>query len=87
MDDFSSAFSRSDIVNWSAGGHVLYHLKDGSLWALGSNLDGQLGDGTNIDRLNPVQVLESITTSNALSLVEYPTSAGFSHSGISRKTW
>ena len=32
---------------------------DGSLWATGKNQDGQLGDGTNIDKNNFVLVIES----------------------------
>jgi uncharacterized delta-60 repeat protein len=51
-------------TNWqsvSAGGYVLgpTHTvatkSDGSLWAWGYNFDGQLGDGTNIDKNTPVQ--------------------------------
>jgi alpha-tubulin suppressor-like RCC1 family protein len=32
---------------------------DGSLWAMGRNAYGQLGDGTTTDRHSPVQVLSS----------------------------
>ena len=41
-----------------AGGynHTLAIKSDGSLWSWGSNYYGQLGDGTNIDRADPVQV-------------------------------
>ena len=46
--------------NWSsiaAGFNYGIALKsDGSLWAWGSNSEGQLGDGTNISRISPVQV-------------------------------
>ena len=31
-------------------------LVDGSVWAWGSNLYGQLGDGTSTDRLSPVRI-------------------------------
>ena len=78
VDDSSSAFSQSDIVNWSAGGHVLYHLKDGSLWALGNNTDGQLGDGTTTDRLSPVLVLRDPGISDGLDNI-IATAAGDSH--------
>ena len=37
------------------GGHCLALKDDGTVWAWGYNISGQLGDGTrNIDRLNPV---------------------------------
>ena len=36
--------------------HSLALKPDGSVWAWGSNSDGQLGDGTNLDRSIPVQV-------------------------------
>ncbi len=41
-----------------AGGsdHTVALKTDGSVWAWGSNIYGQLGDGTTIDRLRPVQV-------------------------------
>ncbi len=36
--------------------HSLALKSDGTVWAWGHNDDGQLGDGTNSDRLSPVQV-------------------------------
>ncbi len=36
--------------------HSLYVKTDGSLWAMGRNNIGQLGDGTTIDRNSPVQI-------------------------------
>lgn len=40
----------------AGGGHSLTLRSDGTLWASGSNLTGQLGDGSNINRSTPVQV-------------------------------
>jgi alpha-tubulin suppressor-like RCC1 family protein len=41
-----------------AGGsnHTISIKSDGTLWAWGNNLSGQLGDGTNTDRNAPVQI-------------------------------
>lgn len=36
--------------------HSLALRKDGTVWAWGRNVDGELGDGTNIDRHLPVEV-------------------------------
>ena len=45
------------VVAIAAGGYHSLALKsDGTVWAWGSNGDGQLGDGTGIDRNLPVQV-------------------------------
>ncbi|MEQ1744372.1 MAG: T9SS type A sorting domain-containing protein [Saprospiraceae bacterium] len=54
----------SDIARAEAGGiHTVFVKKDGSAWACGlnsnGNNDGQLGDGTTIDRYFPVQVISS----------------------------
>jgi alpha-tubulin suppressor-like RCC1 family protein len=40
----------------SRGSHALFQKKDGSLWAMGANNYGQLGDGTTTDRHTPMQV-------------------------------
>jgi alpha-tubulin suppressor-like RCC1 family protein len=40
----------------SGGNHSLALRSDGTVWAWGSNSQGQLGDGTDTDRLTPVQV-------------------------------
>jgi len=44
-----------------AGGayHSLFVLSDGSLWAMGKNTDGELGDGTTTSRITPVKILSS----------------------------
>src|SRR6266542_3440000 len=36
--------------------HTVAVKTDGTLWAWGSNLYGQLGDGTTTDRYSPVQI-------------------------------
>ncbi|KAL0207001.1 hypothetical protein P9112_012712 [Eukaryota sp. TZLM1-RC] len=45
-------------VKWISGGsgHVLALKKDGTVWAWGKNSKGQVGDGTNQDKHEPVQV-------------------------------
>ena len=51
--------------------HSLYIKNDGSLWAVGDNTYGQLGDGTTTDRITPVQI-----ESSGVTMV----SASFEHS-------
>jgi alpha-tubulin suppressor-like RCC1 family protein len=67
-----------DIAEISAGGeHTLMLKTNGTVWAWGSNWSGQLGDGTTINRITPVQVEEQpgipLTGVSAIS-------AGTSHS-------
>ncbi len=47
----------TNVVAISAGEYHSLALKaDGTVWAWGSNLSGELGDGTQIERITPVQV-------------------------------
>ena len=46
----------ADVKAVAAGGHHTLALKnDGTVWGFGLNSDGQLGDGTFIDRVSPVR--------------------------------
>ncbi|MBU1410317.1 DUF4215 domain-containing protein [Myxococcota bacterium] len=57
----------SGVLRVGAGGYHSCALKsDGSVWCWGRNAQGQLGDGTNVDRLTPVQVT-GISGATALS--------------------
>ena len=50
--------SFDNVTKISAGpSHSLFLKNDGTVWATGNNAYGQLGDGTQENRTNPVQVL------------------------------
>src|SRR5471032_1691785 len=51
----------------AGGSHTVARKADGTLLSWGSNQWGQLGDGTNIDRLSPVQVQVTAPTSGTVS--------------------
>src|SRR5262249_56532026 len=40
----------------AGGGHTLALKSDGTIWAWGDNTYGQLGDGSNTQRVTPVQI-------------------------------
>ncbi len=42
------------------GNHSLYIKADGTLWGMGYNAGGQLGDGTLINRLSPLQIATGV---------------------------
>jgi len=58
-------------TNWTAitvGGYHSMALKsDGTLWGLGRNSHGQLGDGTTTDRSTPTQEATGATNWTAIS--------------------
>jgi hypothetical protein len=57
----SPVFVMNGVTAIAAGSvHSLALKTDGSLWAWGSNLAGQLGDGTTEQRTRPVQVLTGV---------------------------
>jgi len=59
----------SDVIAIAAGSHSSYALKsDGSVWAWGYNLYGQLGDNSSTNRTLPVQVSGFGTGSGVISI-------------------
>jgi formylglycine-generating enzyme required for sulfatase activity/alpha-tubulin suppressor-like RCC1 family protein len=46
-----------DVSN--AGGHLMFIKDDGSLWGIGDNSHGELGDGTTVDKNSSTLILES----------------------------
>ena len=61
--------AQASVDSYKAAGagriHNLAIKTDGSLWAWGSNEYGQLGDGTNTTRLNPVKVMDNVAVVSA----------------------
>lgn len=56
----------TDVSLISAGGwHTMILKSDGILWATGRNHYGQLGDGTNIDKNSPVQIMSNVSSISA----------------------
>jgi hypothetical protein len=57
----NAIFVASNVVAVAAGAwHSLYLTDDGALWAMGANFDGQLGDGTWNQQINPVRVASQV---------------------------
>lgn len=59
------------VIDMDAGGiHSVFLKDDGTVWSCGlnsgGNNDGQLGDGTKIDKLSPVQVIKSWANSSII---------------------
>ena len=62
-DAFNSSPTRimDDVVAVSAGWyHTLAIRSDGSLWSWGSNIFGQIGDGTTINHYSPVRIMDNV---------------------------
>ena len=72
----------TDVVDVAAGdGNVFYVLKDGTVWAVGKNSTGALGDGTTTNRNVPVQVKNADGTyfTNVISADSRRSGAGGNH--------
>ena len=56
----------SGVSAMAAGYNHSFYLKtDGTLWAMGRNTNGQLGDGTTTSRNTPVQVASGVSAVSA----------------------
>jgi alpha-tubulin suppressor-like RCC1 family protein len=66
------SFSAPNIAKIASGGHSTFFIRaDGSLWAMGYNNYGQLGDGTTTTRSGPIQIatgVEEVATSGEQTL-------------------
>lgn len=60
-DSRLSTIFAAPTVTKVAGGfdHTLFLLSDGSLWGIGYNAYGQLGDGTTSNRYSPIEIVSS----------------------------
>ena len=59
----SDGTSLTGVVETYAGTHHTVYLKsDGTVWATGKNNAGQLGDGTNTDKSNPIFMMGNIAS-------------------------
>ena len=74
---FGSVIEYTSVISVSAGGsHTLFMKSDGSLWGMGSNWIGGLGQGEVVDDvLSPVEIVSSSST-DAHYLVTVITSVG-----------
>jgi hypothetical protein len=79
--------------HFSWGLYSLALKNDGTVWACGSNLFGELGDGTNTDTNVFVQVtglcavgvgMEEITTGASVTVFPNPTTGKFTVTGLDR---
>ena len=60
-----AALTVTNIASRNYAYHSLFLKSDGSLWAMGQNNDGQLGDGTLIKTNRPEQIVPSGVTAIA----------------------
>lgn len=65
-NDFGQAgwlqFAAPNISKVAAGGHCTFFIRaDGTLWAMGYNNLGQLGDGTTTNRSGPIQIATGVS--------------------------
>lgn len=74
--DADATVASGCIVQIASGGdHTCARRKDGTLWCWGSNTDGQLGDGTSVDKSSPVQVSALCNAVAEVALGEHYTCA------------
>lgn len=71
-DSMSSKLVSNGVSSVAASSmHTLFVKNDGTLWAIGSNLAGQLGDGTTTHRVDPVQVATGVSKAYAGNSISF----------------
>jgi alpha-tubulin suppressor-like RCC1 family protein len=62
---FPSGITNNVVAVAAGEQHSLYLTRDGTLWGMGVNVDGRLGDGTTVERHSPVKVANGVVTVSA----------------------
>ena len=66
-----SIFGDNNATIDAGSSHSLFIKSDGSLWGMGYNRDGRLGDGTTTDRSTPVKIDENVSEVTAVEVTVY----------------
>ncbi len=54
------------VAQVSAGGsHSLFLMKNGTVWACGNNVSGELGDGSAVNQVKPIQITSDVVSISA----------------------
>ena len=57
-------------ILFSERGNILFSKRDGTLWGIGQNANGELGDGTRVPRNEPVQIADDVVYARAFAFLK-----------------